>query len=319
MMLKSKLKNFYYSAASLFGLDKRRLQKLRADNKIAVLNLHRISPEKNPFWSPLHPQIFEELLKFLNKNFEVCLFREIREKQDSEKPLAIISFDDGYRDFVEYAVPLLERYDVKANMNIIPACAESGEAMWNIKLYDFLNSAPVELINEIKLPGFDGKIETDTEEDKLKYGLRISRFLKLRPRSEREKILELLEPFYEKIEFRKTEMMNAQEIKKIAATHEVGVHSYTHESMAFEKSEFFENDFFRCKNYFAEKLSLPLEIYAFPNGSYRNEQIDFLQKENINHILLVDEKFADASSNIFPRITTYGKNGLEVRMKALGF
>jgi peptidoglycan/xylan/chitin deacetylase (PgdA/CDA1 family) len=318
-MNKHFFKKLYYGVLSATGADKRRIGKLQSEQKIAVLNLHRVSPFENPFWSPLAPRIFEELLKFLHKNFRVCLFGELGSIEKNDKPVAVLSFDDGYYDFLEYAVPILEKYKMRANMNVIPQCAESGKPIWNVQLYDFLNSAPRALINEMKLPDFDGVLTNESREAKLKYGLQISGYLKKRPRREREKIWQIVEPFLNKADFKPTRMMTADEIRQISAQTEIGVHSFSHESMGFEENEFFAGDFARCREYFAEKLNLPLTIYAFPNGSYRSEQIDFLRKNDVKQILLVDEKFADLQTAVFTRLTVYGETPEEVKMKALRF
>jgi len=318
-MNKDFLKKIYYAGLSAVQADKFRRRALKKQNKIAVLNLHRVSPVENPFWSPLHPRIFEKLLQFLQKNFEVYLFKELNSIEKSVKPLAVLSFDDGYYDFIEYALPLLEKYKMRANMNIIPQCAESGKPIWNVRLYDFLNAAPRRLINEIKLPDFAAELADDSREAKLRYGLQISSYLKKRPRKEREEIWHSIEPFLGKAGFRETRMMTTDEIKQISEQTEIGVHSFSHESMGFEENEYFEHDFTKCRNYFAEKLNLPLTIYAFPNGSYRAEQVDFLKRNDIKQVLLVNEKFADLRADVFPRLTIYGDTRNEIKMKSLGF
>lgn len=297
--------------------DGRLLRKIRGENLVVVLNLHQVSPHQNPFWSPLHPAIFDDLLGFLKQNFEVVLFRELSEIK-SDKPLAVLSFDDGYYNFIEYAAPLLEKYKLSANMNIIPACAESGEPIWNVRLYDFLNSAPRNLINQINLPGFDSYLEGEDFTGKLRYGLKISRFLKNRPRRERQQLWLEIEKMLQNHEFQQTRMMNATEIKEIAGAHEIGVHSFSHESMGFEDAAFFEEDLQKCFNYFDEKLRLPLEIYAFPNGSYKEEQIKILQNRGVKHVLLVDEDYAKSNENVLPRFTIYGSSKFETRLQALG-
>lgn len=314
------LKKLYYPGLSAIGADRRQIKRLQNERKIAVLNLHRISPVQNPFWSPLHPEIFEELLKFLQKNFEVCLFGELNFFKDSKKPVAVLSFDDGYYDFIEYGLPILEKYKMRANMNIIPQCAESRKPIWNVRLYDFLNSAPRNLINEIKLPDFDVTLSDESRQTKLNFGLKISKYLKQRPRKEREEIWNQIEPFLEKADVENpTRMMTANEIKQISDETEIGVHSFSHESMGFEENDFFEDDFDGCRKYFDEKLAIPLTIYAFPNGSYRSEQIDFLRRNAIKQILLVDEKFAELEADVFTRLTVYGDNRAEIKMKSLGF
>lgn len=317
-MNKDFLKKIYYSGLSLLSADRFRLQKIKRENKIAVLNLHGISPKENPYWSPLHPRIFEELLCFLQKNFKVCTFEELKSNENSDKPLAVLSFDDGYYDFIEYALPLLEKYRMRANMNVIPQCAETGKPIWNVRLYDYLNAASHELINEIKLPGFDGNLSDDTRAAKIEYGLRISRFLKKRPRREREELWQSIEPFLEQSSYRQTRMMTTEEIRSIADKAEIGAHSFAHESMGFEDFDYFSRDFFDCAVYFREKLNQTLTIYAFPNGSYRREQIDFLRQNGVEHVLLVDENFAEPSTEVFPRLTIYGDTGYEVKMKVVG-
>lgn len=316
--MKEHLKSGYYFLQKILRKDAARLEKIRREKLVTVLNLHQVSPHENPFWSPLSPEIFDDLLAFLKENFEVVTFGEIAEAR-SEKPLAVLSFDDGYYNFYEHAAPILKKHGLRANMNIIPSCVETGAPMWNIKLYDFLNSAPRAQIDEIDLPGFETRLAGDDFASKLRYGLAISRFLKNRPRMEREELWRGLEELIQKSEFQSTRMMNREEIREIAAVHEIGVHSFSHESMEFEADEFFEDDFEKCAIYFQNKLELPLEIYAFPNGSYRAEQIDALRAKGIRHILLVGEDYARKDTDVFPRFTIYGSSKLETRFQALGF
>jgi len=318
-MIKPILKKLYYLGLTASFADKRKISQIKGKKKVAILNLHRVSPEENPFWSPLRPEIFEELLRFMKANFEIGLFGELEKLEHSEKPLAVLSFDDGYYDFIEYALPLLEKHGLRANMNVIPECAESGKPIWNVRLYDFLNAAPRKLINEIRLPGFDTGLTDDTAAAKLRYGLKLSRYLKLRPKKEREEIWQKIEPFFSQVEFGLTRMMSTDDIRAIADKTEIGVHSYSHENMGFEDNEFFIEDLERCKAYFANKLHLPMTIYAFPNGSYRQEQVEYLKQHDIDHVLLVDEKFADLHADAYPRLTIYGETKAEVRLKSLGF
>lgn len=316
--MKEHLKTGYYFLQKVLRKDASLLEKIRRENSVTVLNLHQVSPHENPFWSPLKPEIFDDLLFFLKETFEVVLFGEI-EKTKSEKPLAVLSFDDGYYNFYEFAAPLLKKHGLAANMNIIPSCVESGEPMWNIKLYDFLNCAPKKMIDEIDLPNFEHRLAGESFAAKVQYGLKISRFLKNRPRIEREELWRRIEDLINNSDSQGTRMMNREEIKEIAEIHEIGVHSFSHESMEFETDAFFQTDFEKCADYFKNKLGLPLEIYAFPNGSYREEQITALQKQGIKHVLLVGEDYANKGENIFPRFTIYGSSKLETRFQALGF
>ena len=311
------LKSTYYFLQKILRKDRRLLQKIRSENLVVVLSLHQISPHQNAFWPPLHPAIFDNLLRFLKENFELSLFSDLPET-NSKKPRAVLSFDDGYYNFIEYALPILNKHRIGANMNIIPSCVESGRPMWNIQLYDFLNAAPLSLVNAIRLAGFSYKLKNDNSREKLLFGLRISRFLKQRSRMERQDLWHSLENVMQKGEFSLTRMMSRDDVKNIADKCEIGVHSHSHESMEFEDNAFFEDDLEKCRNYFHDKLDLPLTTYAFPNGSFRAEQIEVLRKSGIKHILLVGEDYAKKSGDIFPRFTIYGPSFIETKFQALG-
>jgi peptidoglycan/xylan/chitin deacetylase (PgdA/CDA1 family) len=316
-MIRSLAKTIYVSALSLLQADRFQIARLLRSDKIVVLNFHRVSPEANPFWPPMQPAVFDEFVRYLTMHFHVCLFREL-DKVKPKKPIAVLSFDDGYYDFLEYALPVLYNYKVSANLNIIPECAESGLPIWNVRLYDFLRETDIDTIGKIELPGFDGTLSENSLRAKLRYGLAVSRFLKNKPRSERETIWPNIQRLIDRASIRSTRMLSTDEIRQLAETVEIGVHSYSHDSMGFESDDFFTNDFTKCQSYFADRLNLPLSIYAFPNGSYRESQIDFLRSVGISHILLVDEKFANPKSDLLTRRTMYGDSLMEVRLNALG-
>jgi peptidoglycan/xylan/chitin deacetylase (PgdA/CDA1 family) len=298
------------------------LRQIRASDSLVVMNLHQISPHSNPYWPAMHPRVFEDLLLFVKKHFRVVLFRELEQvaaESSPGKPPAILSFDDGYYDFIEYAAPLLDKHKLTANMNVIPACIESGEPTWNVQLYDFLNAAPKTLIDEIRLLGFADRLAGENLDAKVRYGLSISRYLKNRPCRQREELWKRIQPLMQKADFPRTRMMARCEVLEISGRHEVGVHSFSHESMEFESDDFFADDLEKCRNYFQNTLRLPLDIYAFPNGSFRPAQIETLRRSGIRYALLVGEDYAQSRRDVFPRFTIYGETPAEVRLRAIGF
>ena len=313
------LKDLYFRLLRLAGSDRRLLGNIRKQDLVVILNLHQVSSLSNPFWPPLDPQVFHELLRFLKNNFSVCTFANLASVSDS-RPCAVLSFDDGYYNFVEFAMPILKQHELAANLNVIPTCMITGEPPWNVRLYDFLNSVPRKLVNEIRLPGFRAQLADDSADAKVRYGLQISRFLKNRPRRERLELWsEVSNVMSRASEIKATRMMNAADVREAAATHEIGVHSYSHESMEFEDDEFFQDDFRKCVAYFRDDLDLPLKIYAFPNGSYRPDQVTYLDKQGIQRILLVGENYARREQKVLPRFTVYGATPAEAKIRALGY
>ena len=316
MSMRKMYKKFFFKTLDILNIDKRYVKSIYNNKRLVILNLHRVSNDGNVFYPSLSPQLFEDLLKFVTKEFNVITFREIEAYKQSEKPSVILSFDDGFYDFLEYAMPILDKYNVRVNLNVIPHCIESGEPVWDVILGDYLNQAPIDLINKIELPNFEMKL---TKFNKASYGLALTHYLKQRPKEERENLWVSIHETMKKLDIKFTKMLSKDDVIEISKIHEIGVHSYSHESMALEAKEYFENDFLKCKNYFNNILYLPLDIYAFPSGSYQNSQLEFLEKQGISHILLVDEGYSNYDTNKHSRFTYYADSKSEVKLRAVGF
>ncbi len=318
-MVKNWLKNLYYISVIASGAERRAERRINATNRVAVLNLHRVNPDINPYWPALHPDVFTGLLAHLVSRFDVVSLEEARSDVPRERPMAVLSFDDGYSDFIEYALPIMDKWGVCSNLNVIADCALTGRPIWNVRLYDFLRSAPKEMLGRVKLPGFRAKAPGDSDYEKMRFGLKLSSFLKSRPRNERADLFSMLEPLFEDVATDQTRMMTCTDISSLPDSVEVGAHSYSHESMGFESDNYFTDDLQKCFAFFANELDRQLETYAFPNGSYRNGQIHMLQQLGIRNVLLVDERLATPVNGVFTRITIYGSTHLEARMRALGY
>lgn len=316
MSAKKLSKSAYFKILDILNFDKRYLKSIVQNEYLTILNLHRVSNDHNPFYPSLTPSLFDDLLKYIINEFNVITFEDVEKYKNSKKPNIILSFDDGFYDFLEYAVPILKKYNICVNLNVIPQCIESGKPVWDVVLGDFLNSVPSEVMNNLDFPGFN-MILTGT--NKSSYGLALTRYLKNRPKEERVKLWDTIEKAMHPYKINFTRMLNRNEIIEISKVHEIGVHSYSHESMGIETKEFFEEDFLRCKEYFDKTLSLPMNIYAFPSGSYKEYQLDFLEKNGIEHILLVNEEYSNNYTNKHNRFTYYADSKSEVKMRSVGF
>jgi peptidoglycan/xylan/chitin deacetylase (PgdA/CDA1 family) len=314
-------RRLYFQATVWSGALRRLRTRLVRDGSLVVLNLHRVSPDPSPFWPPLPPRLFEELLAFLTREARVVTFSDLDSiDARSDLPLVLLSFDDGYKDFVEYAMPILERFGVRVNQNVVPGASLSGQAPWTVELCDFLAAAPPEVLSTIRLPGVAlPAVDADGEVSQTRFGSALTGHLKSLPRPERLARWQELEPLFQDVDVKPTRMMTVADIREAAKTHEIGVHSYTHESMALEDDDFFLADFDRCQEFFGSELGRPLQIYAFPNGSYRPGQITLLQERGVQHVLLVDERSSQPTARVHPRFTFAAFTPAELRLRAFGW
>ena len=83
--------------------------------KIPILLYHSINNDKSNLSLSLDD--FEKQLKFLNKNgFQTISFDGI---DKNKKKQIIITFDDGYKDTYQFALPILKKYNFKATCFLV--------------------------------------------------------------------------------------------------------------------------------------------------------------------------------------------------------
>ncbi len=310
------LKNIALLALGSDLMVRRKLKSIRDAGVLTILNLHRVSEDDGSTYRPLEPSLFEELLLFLTANFKIITFADLATRCLSDKPKVILSFDDGYKDFIDVAVPILEKYKIRVNQNIIPECVERQLPPLNVLAQDFVGQAPLSLVLNLRIPDFDIRRFAG---NRFEMGLKLSAFLKGRTLGEQQKLREeLLLQFYQFDGFRPTPMMSREDIRQLAAVHEFGAHSYSHASMEYESDTFFQQDLARCRDYFRDVLNMPVSIYTFPNGSCRESQIHHALDFGYNHVLLVGDCFSQCDNHIHNRFGFHAQSRREVLFRAVG-
>ncbi len=96
------------------------------NNHIRVVNYHSTPPQEM--------NNFEEQLKFYQHNYSSVSYKDLVQffetgKWHKEKPGIIISFDDGWRDNIDNAVPLLEKYNFKGWFFIPSGLVDSSSSV----------------------------------------------------------------------------------------------------------------------------------------------------------------------------------------------
>jgi peptidoglycan/xylan/chitin deacetylase (PgdA/CDA1 family) len=318
MTTRRRLKKFYFKSLSMARVDWLLRRLYAREGLVLVLNFHRVSPDANPFWPPMTPEAFETLVAYLASSCRVLTFDELSQPCDTTAPRVVLSFDDGCRDFVEYAAPILARYRLRVNHNVIVQSVETGRPPWMIRVVDALNAATPDRVRAVTVPGFPGRLDNDDEISKTRYGTALTAHLKaLRP-ADRVSVSRDIEALLAETDpDRLTQMMSRADVEAMAAVHELGAHSYNHETLSRLTDTEFSEDLDRCAAFFAQ-LGHPMKVFAFPYGSFRAGQIQMVRGRGVEHVLLVGERPARIGQGVYTRITMYGDSNAELRLRAMG-
>src|SRR5262245_19719772 len=118
----------------------------RREGRALILMYHRIADDEDYLGMCVPPAVFDRQLELLRRRAEVLPLREVVRRLASDHVLAhdvaAITFDDGYRDNLDKALPLLERHALPATVfvttgfidgSVRPAgdrLREAVEAIW---------------------------------------------------------------------------------------------------------------------------------------------------------------------------------------------
>ena len=144
---------------------------------------HRVNLQRDSLWDPMDVKLFEKAINYISKKYEVILFEDLAfdEKAKSKKNhYATIMFDDGYKDNIEFALPILEKYKVKASFYMVTDCIERNIPTWTHILehtFQYTDNSKIELPFDF-LPQEFQECKFENKEDRLKFVSELKPYLK---------------------------------------------------------------------------------------------------------------------------------------------
>ncbi|MBV9557802.1 MAG: polysaccharide deacetylase family protein [Pseudolabrys sp.] len=109
----------------------------------AILTLHHVRPARSGGFQPnrlleVTPEFFEGLLKRLRRSrIDVISLDEMHERMvsgDFKRRFVCITFDDGYRDNLEFAYPILKKYEMPFAIYVSSSFPDRLGELWWIAL-----------------------------------------------------------------------------------------------------------------------------------------------------------------------------------------
>lgn len=126
-------------------------------NRVLVLMYHGVAPDNEIHvqgdWLQVRASEFRAQMTYLARHYEVCHFSRVLTKLPSKRPLAIVTFDDGYANNCGTALPILEALGLPATVFVTTAMVDSQRMFWwdRLRLALISKRAPTsEEVDQIK-------------------------------------------------------------------------------------------------------------------------------------------------------------------------
>lgn len=244
-----------------------------------VLMFHRVLPEKqitqpnaySTFGTLIAQEYFENVLSCLTDNgFEFVTVSELTKRNKTNKLIAL-TFDDGYLDNYEFALPSLQKFNATATFfPVVNPC--KNNIVLPLDIY-------YQCIDEMKL--------NETERAEYISGTTKRNFYWAEPEKQMGMLNSLFKAFPQK---NRVSYMGAEQLKEISDKgFEIGSHGMTHslliaDYMSVEKAL---NELQKSKQWLEVVTGKPVTAYCFPAGRYNAEMIELAKQVGYTSTCLV--------------------------------
>ena len=258
-----------------------------ARGRLSILIFHRVLAAPDPvFPDEVDAVRFDAMLGWVKSWFQVLPLDEaVRRLQDRSLPrrAAVLSFDDGYADNHELALPLLLRHGLPCSFFIATDFLDGGR-MWNDSLIEAVRRSPLPSLDLRDLRGHDGQpvrqmgchpLTTD-EERRAALGTLIP-LCKYLPPEPRRALVEAIAARAEAVLPEDLMMSSAQLRALRAAGMQVGAHTASHPILASLSANEAADEIERGKARLEQILDERVTLFAYPNGK---PQVDYLPERD---------------------------------------
>lgn len=257
------------------------------EKQILIIVYHRVAPSK-PVWSPVdcvNLSLFEKQVLYLKRRYKLIRLGELREllrKRSIPRRIAILTFDDGYKDHYKYVYPILKRYSIPATFFIPTGYIDSEKLLWWDEVGYILWHTP---LKKLHIEGI-GILDLTNKDSRVRAIKEIIWKLTEINNRKREIIIEKLR---KEVGVRipkqlaKEDVLSWEEIKEMSEEDlfEFGAHTVTHPILTKVPLNVAENEIYISKRDLEKRIGKKVDTFAYPVGRSQdfNETIISLLKK----------------------------------------
>ena len=284
----------------------------KSGNNLLILTFHRVLKFPDDVIGDVHEEMFEMKLQILSKYFNLLKVSEAIEllKNDSLPSRAVcITFDDGYLDNHDTALPLLKKWAVPATFFVATGYLH-GKNMWNdIVLDAFRLTSMAECdLSELGCELDIEKLDLSSTQLRKQAAYAVLNVWKYKSIDERDdnakKLLNLLD-----VKSTKRLMMNEKEVRNLANEGmEIGAHTVNHPILRSITNEDSKLEIYESKQTLERIIEKRITSFAYPNGKkqqdYSAEHVDIIKQLGFDNAVTTNWGKAGNGSSQFelPRV-----------------
>jgi peptidoglycan/xylan/chitin deacetylase (PgdA/CDA1 family) len=285
-------------------------KKLKLD--YIILYYHRVLEDKdfNKIIGPnkelsIKKSDFIKQMNFIKKNCHPISIADIKKNIKTKKTKIIVTFDDGYKDNLKIAYPILKKNNIPFTIYIISRIVKGDTWVWWFELWEYL----------FFKNNFSHFFETVKNFHKIKENL-YKMDLKQQKDFFKKMTGRIQRPNYKDL------FLNYKDIKKLNNDPlcTIGSHTHDHLSLKSNKKNNIKKEISYSKKILENQLNTKVNYFAYPYGHYNSAGIKLLKK--YRYINAVTTEYHNNSNSVYllPRIAIgHNINLAAFERKILGF
>lgn len=263
--------NVVRHASSFWNLDRQggiRFQRA-LQPKLGILCYHRVGTRGLPLYSALPPEVFEEQMGYLKKRYRMLSVADLCDEliqPRSKEPALAVTFDDGYGDLVQYAFPILQKYQIPATIFLAVEAIESGEVPWYDRIFAILQIVSGETLEiELDVPR---QFRLGSPAARLEAAQKIMQLLRTLPEAQRQRCrAELESRAILPSSVLSGRMLTWDQVRAMdRAGISFGSHTMSHRVVGRLRPEEARHELLESRRIIEERLGHSIDTFAFPFG-----------------------------------------------------
>jgi peptidoglycan/xylan/chitin deacetylase (PgdA/CDA1 family) len=284
--------------------------------RLSILTFHRVHARADSiFPDELDAERFDQRMRFVAQTFNVLTLGQAisRLAAGSLPPRAmVITFDDGYADNVEVALPVLRRHGLAATFSVATGFLDGGR-MWNDSVIECLRATAKDSL-DLEAFGLRRLPVAEAKDRRVAIEQLLSR-IKYLTVAERDQAITRLQAICGVAALPRGLMMRTEQVRELhRAGMEIGGHTVNHPILLSLTLAEAESEIVEGKRRLEAICDSPVDVFAYPNGipgqDYTAEHAKLVEALGFRGAVTTARGVAQTGDDLFqlPRYTPWANS-----------